>query len=208
MVRFLRPMRGPQTLYKPFTAAGWVYELKHDGFRCMAGVDPGAVELRTKTLRECTRSYPEVVGALAKLPGGPHLIDGEVCVLRPDGTSDFNAFHTQRGNRTRVKPGAPPVTFMAFDLLIHGGENITARPLEERKERLEGLLASLPKAAVMYVGMLPAEADLFAAMVAAGLEIEGVIAKRRGSTYQPGVRSDDWRKIKRPGWNEGREWRG
>jgi bifunctional non-homologous end joining protein LigD len=58
------------------------------------------------------------------------------------------------------------------------------------------------------VSDLPADANVFKAMLAAGLKIEGVVAKRKASAYQPGVRSPDWMKIKRPGWQEGRNWTG
>jgi bifunctional non-homologous end joining protein LigD len=79
--------------------------------------------------------------------------------------------------------------------------------LVERKALLAELLAGVSKVAVMYVGHLDADANVFSAMVGVGLEIEGVMAKRRDSIYQPGVRSDSWRKIKRPGWRDGRVWR-
>jgi len=55
-----------------------------------------------------------------------------------------------------------------------------------------------------YPGVLPADEHIFQAMVAAGIQVEGVMAKRKLSPYRPGVRSDDWLKIKRPGWQEGR----
>lgn len=215
-------MQAPEALRKPFASPDWLYELKFDGYRCMAGIeaDDGfkpegedkylqqalRVRLQTKSGADCTTWFPEVVEVLAKLPGGPHVIDGEACVLRPDGVSDFNAFQ-ERARRRRWYPGAPQVTLCAFDLLLHNGQRITGLPLVERKERLEQLLASVPKQAVLYVGNLPADPAVFHAMVAAELPIEGVMAKRRASTYQPGVRSPDWVKIKRAGWQEGRVWR-
>ncbi|WP_240788728.1 hypothetical protein [Ramlibacter henchirensis] len=81
-------------------------------------------------------------------------------------------------------------------------------PLVERKRQLEEVLAGALKGPLLIVKDLPADAALFKAMLGAGLEIEGVMAKRRQSTYQPGVRSSDWVKIKRPGWQEGRVWTG
>jgi ATP-dependent DNA ligase len=78
-------MQAPKKLFAPFTSQDWLYELKHDGYRCMAGVQAGEVRLLTKSGTDCTKWSPEVVKALASLPGGPHVIDGEACVLRSDG---------------------------------------------------------------------------------------------------------------------------
>jgi bifunctional non-homologous end joining protein LigD len=191
---------------RPFTSGAWAYEVKYDGYRCLAAVEGGQVRLSTKNQKDCTRAYPEVVAALRKIPGGPHVIDGEACTLVEGGVSDFNLFHGKRGTR-KPGPGAPPVTLCAFDLLVHDGQEIMGLPLEARKGRLEQLLARVPKVAVLFVGMLPADADLFAAIVGAQLPIEGVVAKRLGSVYTPGARSPDWVKIKRPGWNAGRKWK-
>lgn len=188
----------------PFTSDAWLMEVKFDGYRCAAAVENGLVRLATKNGNECTHAYPEVVRALAKLQGGPHVLDGEACVL-VDGVSDFNLFHAERGTRKPAR-GAPAVTFCAFDLLVVNGEDIMSMPLHERKRRLRELLAPIPKISVLYVDDLPADADLFAAMIGAGLQIEGVVAKRRESAYLPGERSRDWLKIKRPGWRIGRRW--
>src|SRR4051794_14771521 len=101
------PMRAPEQLRPPFTDAEWLYELKFDGYRCMAGVEKddgftpdseeeryqhiaARVQLRTKSGADCGRWFPEIVEALAGLPGGPHVIDGEVAVLDENGVSDFN----------------------------------------------------------------------------------------------------------------------
>jgi bifunctional non-homologous end joining protein LigD len=128
-----------------------------------------------------------------------------VCVLRPDGTSDFNLLQA-RGRVRKPYAGGPQVTLMAFDLLVHNGKKVMDRPLIERKALLEQLLQGMPPVWVLFVKDLPADAAVFEAMVDSGLEIEGVMAKRRDSTYQPGARSPDWAKIKRTGWQKGRTW--
>lgn len=216
-------MQAPEALRPPFTDPDWLYELKFDGYRCMAGIEAddgftpdtdeerrqhiaARVELRTKSGADCSPWFPEIVEALAALPGGPHVIDGEVCVLGPDGVSDFNRLQ-ERARRRRWYPGAPQVTLCAFDILVHNGRRVMGLPLVERKQLLQALLAGIPMQSILFVGDLPADEKVFQAMVAAGLKIEGVMAKRRASTYQPGVRSPDWVKIKRPGWQEGRNWR-
>jgi bifunctional non-homologous end joining protein LigD len=217
-------MQAPEHLFRPFTSEDWIYEIKLDGYRVRAGIEAddgfqGAtqkerdlhnasrVNLRTKSGADCSAWFPELWAPLAALRGGPHVIDSEACVLREDGTSDFNLLQ-ERARRRRWYPGAPLVTLACFDLLVHDGKPIMDLPLMERKRRLQELLAGSPKGALLYVGDLPADAKVFAAMVNAGLQIEGVVAKRKESRYHPGVRSDEWRKIKRPGWQEGRIWRG
>jgi bifunctional non-homologous end joining protein LigD len=222
-------MQAPEALRQPFTDPAWLYELKFDGYRCMAGIEKAAeppqtrlqlatdsvmrVRLLTKSGTDCTLWFPEIAEALVALPGGPHVIDGEVCVMRPDGTSDFNLLQA-RARRRRPYPGGPQVTFCCFDLLLCNGKPTTQLALTRRKELLGELLKFIPAPSpwILFVQDLPADADLFRSMTlpppaGLGLEIEGVIAKRRDSIYQPGVRSPDWQKIKRPGWQEGRNWR-
>jgi bifunctional non-homologous end joining protein LigD len=180
---------------KPFTSADWLYEIKYDGYRCMAGVAHGSVELRTKSGLECTAWFPELARALARAPGGPHVIDGEVCVLDDLGRSDFDRLRA-RASRKRWYEGCDAVTLCAFDLLFEAGTNIMSLPLVERKARLAKLLSNIPS--VLVVGDLPAQAELFEQAVQP-LLLEGFVAKRRTSSYQPGVRSPDWLKIKRKG---------
>lgn len=197
MIAIPAPMHAPETPRAPFTDPEWLYELKFDGYRCMAGIEDGQVQLRTKSGADCTKWFPEVVTALAKIPGGPHVIDGEACVLDEIGRSDFERLRTRASHR-RWYPGCDQVTLCAFDILVHDGERVTGLPLVERKALLRQLLADVPKQCVLYVGDLPADESLFNPVVV-GLELEGVMAKRRASTYQPGTRSYDWRKIKRKG---------
>lgn len=180
---------------KPFTSPDWLYEIKYDGYRCMARVADGAVELRTKSGLECTSWFPELTRALANVPGGPHVIDAEVCVLDDLGRSDFDRLRA-RASRKRWYDGCDSVTLCAFDLPFEGGMNIMSLPLVERKSRLAKLLAKVPS--VLVVGDLPAQEDLFEQAVEP-LLLEGFVAKRRTSSYQPGVRSPDWLKVKRKG---------
>jgi bifunctional non-homologous end joining protein LigD len=198
-------MQATDVLHKPFSSPDWLYELKFDGYRTMAGIEDGQVELHSKSGADCTKWYPEVAEALTKLPG-THVIDGEACVLDEHGVADFNRMHKRAAHRRRY-PGCDQVTLCAFDILVHNGQRVTGLPLVERKALLQQLLAPVNKQGVLFVGDLPADEKLFQAMVLAGLRVEGVVAKRRASTYQPGVRSPDWRKIKRAGWQEGRNWK-
>lgn len=134
-------MHAPEQLVAPITDPDWIYEIKHDGYRCMAGVEAGSVQLRTKSGADCTAWFPELVQALAQLPA-VRTFDGEACVLREDGTSDFNLLQG-RARRRRLYRGAPMVTLCAFDLLVRDGIDRMERPLLERKASLEELLAGL-----------------------------------------------------------------
>lgn len=102
---------------RPFSSDEWLYEIKYDGYRCLAKVDSGRVELRTKSGIDCSSWYPELAKALSAISGSGHVIDGEVCVLDDIGRSDFDRLHA-RSARRRWYPGCHAVTLCAFDLLF------------------------------------------------------------------------------------------
>lgn len=179
-------------------APGWIYELKFDGYRLMALVDQGKATLISKSGADATAWFPEVASGLAAIPGGPHLLDGEAVVLDELGRSSFERLHA-RARRRRWYPGADPVVFATFDLLVDGGQEVTALPVLERKARLARLLDPAPASALL-VGHFDADhgPSLFAnAVIQLGLE--GLVAKRLESPYRPGTRSPDWVKVKRQG---------
>lgn len=132
--------------------------------------------------------------------------------------SDFNAFHQWRASRTKVPRGAPPVTFCAFDLLPFDGQDITGWPAEAPQDaaaaappsgcRTDATGAPAKAAAlrlnVLLVDDLPADVETF--QLVATLPIEGVVARGGTAGITRGVSSGEWRKVKRPGWQEGRSW--
>lgn len=179
----------------PVPASGFLVELKHDGYRVLARVSGGRVELRTRNGADCTRWYPEVAAGLATLRG-QHLIDGEACVLDDVGRPSFERLQ-DRSRRRGWYAGADPVAFLAFDLLAHRGADIRAWPVEKRKDALQRLLTPAPPA-VLYVSHVDEGGDALYAHACA-LLLEGVVCKRLGSPYVGGVRNGDWLKVKRPG---------
>lgn len=181
----------------PFGEPGWIYEIKFDGYRLLAGVDGGSVQLVTKNGADATKWFPEICAGLATLPGGPHVLDGEACVLDDLGRSDFNRLQ-DRARRRRWYAGADPVAFCAFDLLAQDGKPLIAQPVEKRKAHLAALLTPAPPA-VLYVGHFEGDHGRQLFEHAKDLKLEGLVAKRLGSVYQPGVRSADWQKVKRKG---------
>ncbi|HKZ25019.1 MAG TPA: non-homologous end-joining DNA ligase [Acidimicrobiia bacterium] len=176
---------------RPFSDHEWWFEVKWDGVRVLAYLEEGKVALRTRRGREVSDTYPDL-GSLRV--DRATVLDGEVVALDSDGMPSF-ALLQQRmniGSRTaaRKKSESVPITYMVFDLLHHGVPMV-GRPIEERWEVLAALNLPPPVLRAEPVGQ-EGEA-LFAAVQQNGLE--GMVGKRRGSLYRPGLRSSDWRKV-------------
>jgi len=114
----------------------WLHEIKYDGYRMHARLDHGAVRLLTRTGLDWTHKYPAIAAAVASLGATQAYLDGELCGVRPDGTTSFSMIQlaSDSGN-------AAALVFFLFDLLHLDGEDVGARPLIERKARLAALLA-------------------------------------------------------------------
>ena len=115
----------------------WLHEIKYDGFRMHARLDRGEVRLLTRNGLDWTHKYPAIARAVAALPARQAYLDGELCGVRPDGITSFSMIQlaSDAGN-------AAGLVFFLFDLLYLDGEDLTARPLIERKERLAALAAA------------------------------------------------------------------
>ena len=181
----------------PFDRQDFIYEVKHDGYRLVAGVDDGAVHLATRNGAPAAKWFPEIVRGLAQLEGGPHILDGEVVVQDEIGRSHFDRLQA-RARRRRWYEGCDPVVFCVFDALAVGGRSVVGQPIEQRKQLLRELLTPAPPG-VLFVEHFDAQhgAELFE--MARRLGLEGLVAKRLGSIYTPGERSPDWVKVKVPG---------
>src|SRR5947199_2409864 len=122
---------------------GYVYEPKWDGFRCLAFRDEGDVDLRSRNDRPLGRYFPELCEALAGLPGASFVLDGEI-VLRSGAGFDFPALmqrlHPARSRVERLRR-EHPASFIGFDLLAVGADDLRGRPFAERRTALERLLA-------------------------------------------------------------------
>ena len=114
----------------------WLHEIKYDGFRMHARLDHGEVRLLTRNGLNWTGKYPQIAGAVSSLHARQAYLDGELCGVRPDGITSFSMIQlaSDAGN-------AAGLVFFLFDLLHLDGEDLSARPLIERKVRLAGLLA-------------------------------------------------------------------
>ena len=199
----------------PFDDPKWNFEVKWDGVRTFAYLGNNTTRLVSRRGREVNVQYPELLQMHELLAGDNALVDGEIVVLERDGKPSFERlqqrFTVSKPSQQLLKQH--PVLFIAFDLLWLDGESLVERPLEERVSELHRALVPGPRIqnSVVIEGK---GAALFEQVKARGLE--GVIAKRKGSTYKPGRRTKDWVKIKATkgqdvvivGWSPGEGRRG
>jgi len=186
----MRPMLatpGPQP-----AGLEWLHEVKWDGMRVLADVNERGVRLYARSGRDVTASYPELSAIGEAVQDA--LIDGEIIALA-DGIPSFAALadrmHVTDERRAAELSETYPITVMTFDLLRLYGVDLLGRPLEERRASLDKL--ELPPGRWQQSPSYSDGPALLAATREQGLE--GVVAKRRGSTYQPGRRSKDWIKT-------------
>lgn len=180
----------------PRASAEWLYEPKLDGYRVIAFVERGAVRLVSRRGLDLTACFPEVVAELAAQAGATMLIDGELVALGAEGRPSFNALQNRAQLKTRSQIAAAqreaPVVLVCFDLLHFAGLNLRAARYADRRRYLSQCL--LPDAHIQLVHASPDAQKLYEASLASGFE--GIVAKRKDGTYQPGRRSAAWRKIK------------
>jgi bifunctional non-homologous end joining protein LigD len=161
----------------------WAYEVKWDGYRTIAFVDAGALRLQSRRLIDVTTKYTEIGGLPGSVNARTAVLDGEVVCFDETGRPSFEAL--QRHTTQAV--------FHIFDVLSIDGTDTIGLPYEQRRE----LVAGVVEPAANWLVPAHRIGD-GAALVAATIErgLEGVMAKRLGSTYQVGKRTPNWRKIK------------
>jgi bifunctional non-homologous end joining protein LigD len=162
----------------------WLYEVKWDGYRAIAPVSGGEAMLTSRRGNDLTERFASVARAIERSVRTPDcVLDGEVCALDGQGRSSFSV----------MQQGSGPLVYYVFDLLELDGEPTIDLPLTERRQRLEELVDMRDGVVRLSDAFEDGEA-LFAAAEAQGLE--GIIAKKRASRYQPGKRTRDWLKVK------------
>jgi bifunctional non-homologous end joining protein LigD len=180
---------------RPFSGAGWLFELKLDGYRVL-GVRNGAPRLLSRNQNDLSDCFPEVVRALRALPLDRVVLDGEVVALDEGGRPSFQRLQ-QRGQLRRpldIREAAVkiPVTFFAFDLLGFEDFDLRPLPLSTRKALLRKVV---PAAGVIrYLDHFEVDGEMLYRQVQQ-LGLEGIVAKRSDSTYRAG-RSANWLKIR------------
>jgi bifunctional non-homologous end joining protein LigD len=193
----LVPMMARPSDNLPRPERGWSYEVKWDGVRAIAYVQPGRLRLESRNLNEITDAYPEVRGILTDLGMHEAVLDGEIVAFDDNGRPSFerlqSRMHVTSPNAVRRLMGSTPVVYAIFDVLYLDGHSLMDLPYTERRERLEQLELGGPAWRVPSVHR-DAGRRLLEATASQGLE--GVVAKRLDSHYEPGRRTGAWLKIK------------
>ena len=175
----------------------WSFEVKWDGVRAIAYVQPGRLRLESRNLNEITDAYPEVRGLIADLGMHEAVFDGEIVAFDKDGRPNFGRLqqriHVSAPASVRRLAASTPVVYAIFDLLYLDGHSLMELPYQQRRARLEALGLGGP--AWRVPAAHPGEGErLLQATRAQGLE--GIIAKRIDSSYEPGRRTGAWIKLK------------
>ncbi|MGA8156788.1 MAG: DNA ligase [Rhodoplanes sp.] len=171
----------------PPTGALWLHEIKHDGFRVIACKGGDRVRLYSRAGNDLTDRFPLIVDALARLRSRSLILDGEAVACADNGMPNFDLLRHRRHDGT--------VFLYAFDLIELNRDDLRREPLEVRKATLTSLL-SKARPGIRVNDHIEADGPtVFAHACKMGLE--GIVSKRKGSTYRSG-RSRDWLKSKNP----------
>jgi bifunctional non-homologous end joining protein LigD len=171
---------------KPFDGPGWLYEIKWDGYRAVAFMHKGAVVFKSRNDKSFEDKFYPVFQALQQWHINA-VVDGEVVALKENGISDFGTLQNWRSEADG------DLIYYVFDLLWLDGRDLRGLPLHQRKDLLKGIM---PESGIIR------QSDTFAVegrgffAAAKKMGLEGIIAKRASSLYQPGERTTDWLKIK------------
>ncbi len=184
--KFIPPMKATLVDHLP-EGPEWIYEIKWDGYRALAVKHGPEVRLLSLKNKDLNSLFPSIVAAVRTVPAGTALIDGEIVAVDSQGRPSFQAL------QNRVSLGRDwQVVYYAFDLLNLEGEDLRALPLSQRKERLKDLVEGT---GIRFSADLRGVPEQIAKLAKRN-KLEGIVAKRKESTYTPGTRSLDWRKRK------------
>src|SRR6058998_1175230 len=185
-----------ETRERPFTKAGWLFELKLDGYRVRAARHGGEAQLITRNGHDIAETFPEIARALAALPYDDMILDGELVVPDDAGRPSFqrlqNCARVSRALDVRRAAVETPALLYAFDLLAFAGYDLRPLPLERRKAVLERIVSAVGP--IKYLEHFATDGEaLYDQVVTLGLE--GIVAKKADAPYRAG-RSPNWLKIR------------
>ena len=191
--RALHDLVGEPMLAQPATSvpdpAAWLFEVKYDGYRLLACKAGDEARLYTRKGHDWTERFPPIAEAVARLRARECIVDGEACVVDAQGKPSFQALQAWLAGASKHAR----IGFAAFDLPWLDGRDLRGEPIEVRRELLEKLLEGESAPLSFSRGAVGEVAQLLAAAREAGLE--GLMAKRKGSTYTSG-RSSSWLKLR------------
>lgn len=183
--QMVRPMLATRT-HSVFSKPGWIHELKWDGYRLLANVYQGKVNIYSRNGISYNLKFQKICRELQNIPHDA-ILDGEVVVVNEEGIPEFQKLQNYHED-TEAE-----LRYYVFDLLYLNGHDITHLPLLERKSLIEDVIAGLDH--VYYCDHLESMGNTFYDQaVAAGME--GIMAKKADSTYTPGIRTENWLKIR------------
>ena len=185
-IRFIEPMLSETVEELPEDSDLWSYEIKLDGYRCLALCDESGVKLYSRKKNLLNSRFPTIAKALESVEPGM-ILDGEIVALDSNGRPSFNLLQNFRFT-------AKQIHFYVFDLLAQRNKNLMGVALEKRRELLAILLENIADPIRMSESIDGSPHEIVAA--AKDLSLEGIIAKKKNSLYQAGKRSRSWLKYK------------
>ena len=199
---FIEPMAATLS-DKAFRDDDWLFEIKWDGYRVEAVVRDGLAKVFTRNGNDAESYFPKLLTKATWIDAREAIVDGEVVAIGADGLPDFSLLQEATGG------ASTRFVYQAFDLLYLDGRSLLGVPLESRKALLKSVLRPDDRRVRFADHVVGEGVAFYAAAKAQGLE--GMVAKHRRSTYEPGRRSRSWLKIKiRPeqelvvgGWTPG-----
>jgi bifunctional non-homologous end joining protein LigD len=173
----------------PPAGDAWLHEMKFDGYRILARIDKGRATLWSRNARDWTVRFPGIAAAAARLPVRQALLDGEIAVLLPNGTTSFQALQNALSDAGRGQ-----IVYFVFDLPHLDGQDLKGVVLDIRKATLEKLLGGRGDGPIRYSAHVVGHGEEFYRL-ACRKSLEGVVSKRRDCPYEPG-RGRSWLKVK------------
>ena len=183
--RFIEPMKCQPKKEMP-TGAGWIYEIKFDGYRALTICKDGEAIILSRNKKSLSERFPRLVEAMADLPVKSAIFDGEIVALNENNQPSFQALQNYEEGH--------PLAYYLFDLLELDGERLESLLLKERKERLRKVLGKSGSPLFLSANLAGSPVRIWKQIQR--LKLEGVIAKRNDSVYESGRRSGQWVKIK------------
>jgi bifunctional non-homologous end joining protein LigD len=163
----------------------WSYEVKWDGYRAQAVKRGDAVTLVSRNGKDLTKQFPSVASALRTVRARNAVLDGEIVALDAHGRPSFQALH-------HWDIAGLVVVYYAFDLLHIDGREVVREPLDRRRAQLKG---AVDGSQILLSEPLPGTPGQIEAAIKR-MKLEGIVAKRRDSMYEPGRRSEAWVKVR------------
>lgn len=183
-LKFVPPMECTSVDTIPDDASKWLYEVKLDGYRCCAVVKNGRAFLYSRYGNAWPARFPEIARVLSAI-GEPVVLDGEIVAVDRQGRPSFQELQNWQKTRARI-------VFHVFDIINRDGRDLRKLPIEERKAALEEVAKQFEEPVRLASALEAKLSTLVPRMKKLG--VEGIVAKRRGSLYESGKRSERWLK--------------